>query len=152
MDDAMKPSVDGPEKTLRWSAVENKTTDCVLWALSRMLDIEYAMLATWFSIEKSQPNYHAKIEAVLTKYGFDLTETTLGDKGKSRFVEAYDETAEVNEDGSRDGHAWYVDEDEKVWGLGPDRSVPWDSVQAQKFIEKKKLRIERVLLIQRKTQ
>ena len=152
MDDDMKPSANGPEKTLRWSPVETKTTDCVLWALSRMLDIDYAMLATRFSLEKSQPNYHARIEAVLTKYGFDLIETTLEDKGKLRFVEACDETAEVSDDGSRDGHAWYIDEDERVWALGPDRSVSWDSVQAQKFIEKKKLRIERVLLIQRKTQ
>jgi len=152
MDDDMKPSANGPEKTLRWSPVGNQTTDCVLWALSRMLGIDYAMLATWFSVEKSEPNYHANVDAVLTKYGFDLIETTLEDRGKLRFVEAYDETAELNDDGSREGHVWYVDEDERVWGLGPDRSVSWDSVHAKKFIEKKKLHIERVLLIRRKAQ
>lgn len=148
MDDEMKPSANGPERTLRWSPTENKVTDCVLWALSGMrLDVDYAMLATWFAIEKREPNYHVNIEAVLTKYGFDLIEATLlEDKGKLRFVEA------KFDDESKLGHAWYVDEDERVWGLGPDRSVSWDSVQAQKFIEKKKLRIELVLLIQRKTQ
>ena len=98
-----------------------------------------------------EPNYHAKIEWYETSMGLTWFETTLEDTGKLRIVEAYDETAEVNE-GSRDGHAWYVDEEERVWGLGPDRSVSWDNVRAQRFIEKQNLRIERVLLIQRKNQ
>ncbi len=151
MDDR-KPAANGPEKTLRFVAAGTKPKDCVLWALSRMLGIDYAMLAQWFSSEKLDPNYHANIVEVLTKHRFELTEASLEDKGTLRFVEAYDDTAVVDEDGSRDGHVWYIDEEERVWGLGPDRSVSWDSVQAQTFIQKEKLCIERVLWIRRRTQ
>lgn len=145
----MKPA-NGPEETLRWSTIKTSTPkDCVLWTLSRMLGIEYAMLAQWFLSEKLDPNYHANIVKVLTKHRFELIETTMEDKGKLRFVEAYYETAELNEDGTRNGHVWYV-EDENAWGLGSDRSVSLDSVRALELIENAKLRIERVLWIHKR--
>lgn len=108
-----------------------------------MLGIDYGMLATWFSIAKRDPHLHKDIKAVLVDHGYDVTETTLDDKGALRFVEAKFE----NDPEKNDGHAWYVDEDERVWGLGPDPSVPFDSVTAERFMQKQKLRIERVVLI-----
>ena len=88
---------------------------------------------------------HEDIKAVLVDHGYDVTETTLDDKGTRRFVEAkFEEDPEKN-----DGHAWYVDEEERAWGLGPDPSVPCDNVTAEKFMEEQKLRIERVVLIVR---
>ena len=68
----------------------------------------------------------------------------MNDNGKVRFVGA------KFDDGSNEGYAWYVDEDERVWGLCPDRSVSCDRIQAEEFIEKQKLRIERVVLIAKK--
>lgn len=138
-------SADRPEQTMRWQHTKTKKTDCVLWALSRILDVDYGMLATWFSVAKRDPHLHEDIKAVLVDHGYDVTETTLDDKGTRRFVEAkFEDDPEKN-----DGHTWYVDEDERVWGLGPDPSVPCDSVTAEKFMEEQKLRIERVVLIVR---
>ncbi|MFZ0796176.1 MAG: hypothetical protein WAM98_00175 [Terriglobales bacterium] len=131
------------KQNMRWQQEKMKRTGCVLWALSRMLDVDYGMLATWFSVANQDPRLHADIEAVLADHGYDLVPTTLDDKGKLRFVEA------MFEDGSGEGHAWYVDEDERVWGLGPDPSVPCDSVAAEKFMRDQQLRIERVVLIVR---
>jgi hypothetical protein len=138
-------STDRPEQTMRWQPTKTEKTDCVLWALSRMLDIEYGMLATWFSVAKRDPHYYADIQTVLVEKGYDVIPTTLDDKDKRRFVGAKFE----DEPEKSDGHAWYVDEDERVWGLGPDPSVPLDSGQAEKFVEKKKLSIEWVVLIVR---
>lgn len=112
-------SADRPEQTMRWQQTATKSTDCVLWALSRMLDIDYEMLAAWFSTAKRDPHLHEDIKAVLVDHGYDVTETTLGHKGTRRFVEAkFEDDAEEN-----DGHAWYADDDERVWGLGLDPSV-----------------------------
>jgi hypothetical protein len=92
---------------------------------------------------------HEDIKAVLVDHGYDVIETTLADRGKPRFVEAVydDDSAEALDADSREGHAWYVDEDEQVWGLCPDPSVPCNSVEAEKFMRHQKLRIERVVLI-----
>lgn len=90
-----------------------------------------------------RPALASDIQAVLVDHGYDVIPTTLDDKGTLRFVEA------AFDDGSGEGHAWYVDEDERVWGLCPDPSVPCDSGAAEKFMEKQKLRVEHVLLIVR---
>jgi len=144
-------SADRPEQTMRWQQPKTKRTGCVLRALSRMLDIDYGMLATWFSMANRNPQLHEDIKAVLVDHGYDVIETTLEDRGKPRFVEAaYDrDSAEAVDDSDREGHAWYVDEDERAWGLLLDPSVPCNSVAAAKFVQDQKLRIERVILIVR---
>src|ERR1035441_7644169 len=89
-----------------------------------MLDVDYGMLATWFSAANRNPQLHGDIKAVLVDHGYDVIDTTLEDRGKPRLVEAADDSAEASDDGSREEHAWYVDEDEQAWGLCPDPSVP----------------------------
>jgi hypothetical protein len=140
-----------PEQTMRWQQPKTKRTGCVLRALTRMLDVDYGMLATWFSTANRNPQLHEDIKAVLVDHGYDVIETTLEDRGKPRFVEAaYDgDSAEALDDNNREGHAWYVDEDERAWGLLPDPSLPCNSVAAAKFVQDQKLRIERVILIVR---
>jgi hypothetical protein len=121
-------SADRPEQTIRWQQPKTKRTGRVLRALNRMLDVDYGMLATWFSMANRNPQLHEDIKAVLVDHGYDVIETTLEDRGKPRFVEAADDSAEASGDGSREGHAWYVDEDEQAWGLWSDPSVPCNSV------------------------